>query len=207
MGRQVIDLVIKEEEQKMKTVVDLVIEYVQKAGEVTVKEMSSDLALSAKQAERIASMLEESGLVSIRYSLLNPGKTIIVSNMGKGKVKETEGGNRLKDCVNEIVCDMRENEKLLQETEAVILERLRKVENLVNRVNTSSKADKKEMETLEKEMEEINCLKGKLDDTAIDLQRRLQAFGDDLKLKDETKRKHEGIVGKIASLAGKIRRK
>jgi DNA-binding transcriptional ArsR family regulator len=66
-------------EDEMHTLVDRMLSFIQEHGKTTVAEIADVFAMDQAQVERLASVLEESGLISMRYALLHPGRTELIS--------------------------------------------------------------------------------------------------------------------------------
>lgn len=63
----------------MSTVIDRIVDYIREKKSATVKEVADSLALQHSQVEKLADILEESGLISVKYSLFQPSKTLLIS--------------------------------------------------------------------------------------------------------------------------------
>ncbi len=67
------------EEKEMSTVIDRVLDFIQRKGRTTITEVAISLALSPSQVEHLASILEESGMIKVKYALIDSGKTELIS--------------------------------------------------------------------------------------------------------------------------------
>ncbi len=67
------------EEKEMSTVIDRVLDFIQRKGRTTITEVSVSLALNPAQVEHLAAILEESGMIKVKYALIDSGKTELIS--------------------------------------------------------------------------------------------------------------------------------
>jgi len=67
------------EEKEMSTVIDRVLDFIQRKGRTTITEVAISLALNPSQVEHLATILEESGMIKVKYALIDSGKTELIS--------------------------------------------------------------------------------------------------------------------------------
>lgn len=79
------------EEKEMSTVIDRVLDFIQRKGRTTITEVAVSLALNPSQVEHLATILEESGMIKVKYALIDSGKTELISK------QQTETSNEAVD--------------------------------------------------------------------------------------------------------------
>jgi Mn-dependent DtxR family transcriptional regulator len=79
------------DEKEMSTVIDRVLDFIQRKGRTTITEVAVSLAVQPSQVEHLASILEESGMIKVKYALIDSGKTELISK------QQTEAGNEAVD--------------------------------------------------------------------------------------------------------------
>ncbi|MCX6777362.1 MAG: hypothetical protein NT157_00575 [Candidatus Micrarchaeota archaeon] len=99
----------EEVKEEMSTVIDKVLDFIQRKGRVTVCEVAVALALNHVQVERMVAMLEESGVISVRYALIDSGKTELIAKEARNtgaieKLKQDE--ERIKELTSLIDKDL-----------------------------------------------------------------------------------------------------
>jgi hypothetical protein len=67
------------DEKEMSTVIDRMLDFIQRKGRTTITEVSVSLALNPSQVEHLAAILEESGMIKVKYALIDSGKTELIS--------------------------------------------------------------------------------------------------------------------------------
>lgn len=68
-----------DEDKEMSTVIDRVLDFIQRKGRTTITEVAISLALNPSQVEHLATILEESGMIKVKYALIDSGKTELIS--------------------------------------------------------------------------------------------------------------------------------
>jgi DNA-binding Lrp family transcriptional regulator len=104
----------EEANSEMSTVIDRVLEFIQRKGRATICEIAVALALNQSQVERMAAMLEESGVITVRYALIDSGKTELIAK----ETKDSGAIDRLK-----------RDEERMTELSSVITNDLEKLES------------------------------------------------------------------------------
>ncbi len=77
------------DEKEMSTVIDRVLDFIQRKGRTTITEVSVSLALNPGQVEHLVSILEESGMIKVKYALIDSGKTELISKQ-QAEVKDDD---------------------------------------------------------------------------------------------------------------------
>lgn len=136
--------------EDLETVVDKLYEFVNAGGKVTVKEVALALSITEEQAEKLALILEESGLIEIQYTLagsvLMPKKTPVVKPMipyasSKQAPKESEA-----------LEDVRSVENVAEFIEKDFIERLSKARKSLDALSSKKDLSPKDVEALKKEL-------------------------------------------------------
>ena len=143
--------------REMRTIIDRVVDRIKEKKKVTVDELSESLALDRGQVEKLADILEESGLITVKYSLLQPGKTELISKeeakIPKEKVEREED---LKELAEETMGRLSESEKKFLMVENEIIIKLKQVEDNMARIEHGDEfASRETIEFLVKEAVEI----------------------------------------------------
>ncbi|MBI5159416.1 hypothetical protein HY992_04815 [Candidatus Micrarchaeota archaeon] len=112
--------------QFTKTVIDRMVEIVREKGRVTVEELAGIIGLERNEVEQLAGVLEESDLIAVRYSLLHPGRTELVSKETSAKGEESR--ESLREVMSGIGRNVDESEKAFYEIYGDLLKRLSNVE-------------------------------------------------------------------------------
>lgn len=149
----------KEVSERVETVIDRLVEYVQKKGKVDVKEAANAMALEKDQIEELAEVLKESGMMDINYTLLGTYLIAKEPPKEKAKVEEKKDRSQMTSMVVALDRDLRDSQKSFEFVEENIRKRLDKDEGIVNelqgRVHEVSIAD---MEYLLREARELRVV-------------------------------------------------
>ncbi|MEM3556231.1 MAG: hypothetical protein QXF56_05925 [Candidatus Micrarchaeia archaeon] len=173
----------EEVSERVETIIDRLLEYVQKKGKIDVKEAASAMALEKDQVEELAEVLRESGMIDVNYTLL--GTFLIAKEVPKEKPKTEEKAKERGTMASMIVSidkDLRESHKSFEFVEQNIRKRLDKDEALVNelesKVRDVSIAD---MEYLLREAKELKVVTKHLRKDIRGLKRKVADFYDKVK--------------------------
>ena len=145
--------------ERVETVIDRLLDYVQKKGKVDVKEAAKAMALEKDQVEELAEVLRESGMMEINYTLL--ATYLIPKEPTKEKVKGEEKKERGKmaSLIVTLDKDLRESHKSFEFVEQNIKRRLEKdeviLDELESKVHDISIAD---MEYMLREAKELRVV-------------------------------------------------
>jgi len=121
--------------ERVETVIDRLLEYVQKKGKVDVKEAASAMALEKDQIEELAEVLKESRMIDINYTLL--GTFLIAKEPTKEKVPAVEEKKERGKMTSMMVVldkDIRDSHKSFEFVEQNIRRRLDKDEVIISEV-------------------------------------------------------------------------
>src|SRR5271157_670934 len=99
----------KEVSEKVETVIDRLVEYVQKKGKVDVKEAANAMALEKDQVEELAEVLKESGMMDISYTLLGTFLIAKEPTKEKAKVEEKEDRGQMTSMMVALDKDLRDS--------------------------------------------------------------------------------------------------
>jgi hypothetical protein len=149
----------KEVSEKVETVIDRLVEYVQKKGKVDVKEAANAMALEKDQVEELAEVLKESGMMDVNYTLLGTFLIAKEAPKEKAKVEEKRDRSQMTSMVVALDKDLRDSQKSFEFVEQNIRKRLDKDEVILNelkgKVHDVSIAD---MEYLLREARELRVV-------------------------------------------------
>jgi hypothetical protein len=168
--------------ERVETVIDRLLEYVQKKGKVDVKEAASSMALEKDQVEELAEVLKESSMIDVNYTLL--GTFLIAKEPPKEKAKVEEKKERGKMASMMVVLDkdLRDSHKSFEFVEQNIRKRLDKDEEIVgeleSKVRDVSIAD---MEYLLREAKELRIVTKHFRRDIRDLREKVKRFHEKVK--------------------------
>ena len=164
---------------EMKTIIDKMLEFVQEHGKTTVAEVADVFAMDQVQVEKLASILEESGLITMRYALLHPGRTELVSNVRKGAlVKKQEKTAELQEMLKSVESEMDQSQQEILNLERDVMNRLVRVERLLDEVERAEKgANKEDMAFVVKEIEELEKVRRDISAHTLTFEKRVEQLG------------------------------
>ncbi|MCX6777154.1 MAG: hypothetical protein NTY73_04285 [Candidatus Micrarchaeota archaeon] len=146
--------------ERVETVIDRLLDYVQKKGKVDIKEAASAMALEKDQIEELAEVLKESRIIDVNYTLL--GTYLIAREPTKEKahgMEEKKERGKMTSMMVELDKDLRDSQKSFEFVEQNIRKRLDKDEVIIaeveGRVHDVSIAD---MEYLLRESRELRAV-------------------------------------------------
>ncbi|NYZ78654.1 hypothetical protein H0N99_00740 [Candidatus Micrarchaeota archaeon] len=187
----------KEVSEKVETVIDRLVEYVQKKGKVDVKEAANVMALEKDQVEELAEVLKESGMMDISYTLL--GTFLIAKELPKekAKVEEKKDRSQMTSMMVTLDKDLRDSHKSFEFVEQNIRKRLDKDEDIMNelegKVHDVSIAD---MEYLLREARELRVVTKHFRKDIRDLREKVKKFHERVKkLEVETMKAEQERLG------------
>jgi mevalonate kinase len=187
----------KEVSEKVETVIDRLVEYVQKKGRVDVKEAANAMALEKDQVEELAEVLKESGMMDINYTLLGTFLVAKEVTKEKAKVEEKKDRGQMTSMVVALDKDLRDSQKSFEFVEQNIKKRLDKDEDILNqlegRVHDVSIAD---MEYLLREARELRVVTKNFRKDIKGLREKVKKFHEDVKkLEVETMKAEQERLG------------
>lgn len=150
-------------QDEMHTLVDRMLGFIQEHGKTTVAEIADVFAMDQAQVERLASVLEESGLISMRYALLHPGRTELISlrkpekgaeagqpaqssSLPKRAQSAASGEHHdfeLRDMMKGVDADMQESQAALNTIERDVLSRLFRIEKTLTEIERKERSASK----------------------------------------------------------------
>jgi DNA-binding transcriptional ArsR family regulator len=155
---------------EMHTLVDRMLSFIQEHNKTTVAELADVFAMDQAQVERLATVLEESGLITMRYALLHPGRTELLAikknvpaaakalaTAAQRAPEAREHDFELREMMKSVDMDMAESQQAMTSLERDVMSRLARTEKLLGEIErrerTAAPADiaflMKESDTLE----------------------------------------------------------
>lgn len=169
--------------ERVETVIDRLLEYVQKKGKVDVKEAASAMALEKDQIEELAEVLKESKMIDVNYTLL--GTFLIAKDLTNVKVPVAEEKKERGKMTSMMVIldkDLRDSHKSFEFVEENIKKRLDKDEVIISEVESKvhdvSIAD---MEYLLRESRELRIVTKHFRKDIRDLREKVKKFHEKVK--------------------------
>ena len=141
--------------ENIETVIDRFLDYVKDNKEVSLSKVSSALAISSSQAERLAILLEQSGFVEIHYGLSD----VVVSSKKVAEVvfkvqkEERTGKNKAIEQSKEIEREVLTAENLLKFFERDIGRRIGIAEQLLKEIENEDELSQVDVEKVEREVD------------------------------------------------------
>jgi len=166
---------------EMHTLVDRMLGFIQEHGKTTVAEISDVFAVSHEQVEKLSTVLEESGLISMRYALLHPGRTELVAThpQGKAPAKTPKVGKttempmqdyELRELMRGVDLELQNVQQQLNTIERDVMNKLVRIESTLSQIERKEQtANPADIDFLLKEAET-------LDMTRRDMSARLKIF-------------------------------
>jgi hypothetical protein len=172
----------EEVSERVETVIDRLVEYVQKKGKVDVREAANAMALEKDQIEELAEVLKESGMIDINYTLLGTFLLAKELTKEKAKVEEKKDRSHMTSMVVALDKDLRDSHKSFEFVEQNIRKRLDKDEIIVNelegKIHDVSIAD---MEYLLREAKELRVVTKHFRKDIRDLRGKVKSFHEKVK--------------------------
>ncbi len=187
----------EEVSERVETVIDRLVEYVQKKGKVDVKEAANAMALEKDQIEELAEVLKESGMMDVNYTLLGTFLIAKEPPKEKAKVEEKKDRGQMTSMMVALDKDLRDSHKSFEFVEQNIRKRLNKDESIVNelegKVHDVSIAD---MEYLLREARELRVITKHFRKDIKDLRENVKKFHEKVKkLEVETMKAEQERLG------------
>ncbi len=173
------------DENESRTVIDLLVELVREKKRATVEELAEIMGLERGELEQLANVLEESDLIKVKYSLLHPGRTELISKEASGKANEEV--KSLRERVESIDEDTMKSEQEFFEIYGDLLKRLNHIEDNLNKLEDEKQLPPEAMDFL-------------LGETSK-LEESLKSF--DVKV-DAFDKKLEGVRKKVARFKAEV---
>lgn len=123
----------------METVIDRLVQLVQSEGAASISDASKALAVSPVQIEKLAMVLEDSGLLRIRYTLRGPRlfavqapKTEVLKRIGNAKKRYAD---RLLEDAQRLERDVKDSESIFRFMERDVLKHLEDAKRVLRAVD------------------------------------------------------------------------
>ncbi|VVB66149.1 Uncharacterised protein [Candidatus Gugararchaeum adminiculabundum] len=154
------------------TIVDRMIARIYEKKRVGLDEVCKELSINVKHGEKIAKMLEESGLVQINYPFFTPWKTMLKATQENIRMqKKIMRNEKTAQVAQEISIGLKQHGEKLASSEKEILERIRSIEEFA-----ASAAYPEHTQKVNEKISEIHEMNRKLDSQAQELERKLRLF-------------------------------
>jgi hypothetical protein len=199
--------------EKVETTIDKLVDFVQKKGKVSMQEAAKTLALEVNQLEELADVLQEGGLIEVKYGIT--GAFLISKRINKEQAKENvkkikENEDKIKVLANVIAKYLWDSEKSFEFIDENIEKRLIRNEEMIASLERDIKgASVADMEYLIKEAMELEKIGEKFDEEVRRLRDRIVAFNTKTKeLEVEARKAEEERLGpqKPPTLSQKIKK-
>ncbi|MBI5229641.1 hypothetical protein HY991_06015 [Candidatus Micrarchaeota archaeon] len=144
----------------LETVIDRLTEYVALRRRTTVKQVASALSIPAPEVERLALLLQESGLIEVRYGLMDID--LIAKEVPKKEAEEKLVSvaaeiRREKDVLREESIELEkevlESENILEFMEKDIFRRIQNAEELIKTIESTERLTEDDIDYLAKEVD------------------------------------------------------
>ncbi|MFA6035660.1 MAG: helix-turn-helix domain-containing protein [Candidatus Micrarchaeia archaeon] len=159
-------------EDEMHTLVDRMLSFIQEHNKTTVAELADVFAMDQAQVERLATVLEESGLITMRYALLHPGRTelIAIRKAGAASPAKASPAQRppearehdfeLREMMKSVDMDMAESQQAMTSLERDVMSRLARTEKLLGEIERRERsASPIDVEFLMKEADTLELMR------------------------------------------------
>ncbi len=172
------------------TLVDKMLTFVQEHGKTTVAEVADVFAVDPAHVEKLAAVLEESGLITMRYALLHPGRTELVSLHPATRQPAKRGASgalepslpmhdfELREMINVADSDVVEMQQELNALESDIMNRLVKTESALMLIEAKEKgATPEDLDYLYREAAKLELTRKDMSARLRVFEKRLDSFG------------------------------
>jgi len=203
---------------EMHTLVDRMLSFIQEHGKTTVAELANVFAMDQAQVERLASVLEESGLITMRYALLHPGRTELVaikkkeptgslpakaapSTVQRG-AESREHDFELLEMMQSVDLDMQESQHSITSIERDVLTKLARMEKVLGEIERRERtANQADMDYLMKEADLLEIIRRDMSSRLKTFESRLDGVGARIR-----RMKHAVRKGLLHGLVGALKR-
>lgn len=159
--------------ERIETVVDRLLEYVALNGDASVKKTASALGLQSTQVERLALLLEQNGLMEVRYDLL--GATLHTKSKPEEKQKpagDTSRAEKARQLEEEIL----KTENLMAFFEKDLERRIIQAESILEELEKKTGTTPEELDAIRKEVDAALGQLAAFSDQIRELSEKEQAF-------------------------------
>ncbi len=159
---------------EMHTLVDRILSFIREHSKTTVAELADVFAMDQAQVERLATVLEESGLITMRYALLHPGRTELLAVRKKqvpGAAKPVltalqqtaesrEHDFELREMIKGVDLDMQESQQAMTALERDVLTKLARIEKVLGEIERRERtASQSDIDFLLKEADALELMR------------------------------------------------
>ncbi len=144
--------------ENIETIIDRVVEYVKSKERANIHEVAKALAIKPEQIERLLNVLEESGLVSVRYSITGTADLVAKKSVVERieLVKAKKECELMREAIKHAEMEVKDSEETLEFMEKEISRRLGIAEKLLDTVKSQeSGASGEDLRYLMKEAHEL----------------------------------------------------
>jgi len=153
------------QEGSIDTVIDRLNEYVQINGRVEAADAAKALALTPEQVERLALVLEQSGLVTVHYTL---GGIQLIARKPKEEKREGESGKK-EDETKQLELEVMKAGSIIAFMEKDLTRRIKRAEQLLHELESKETFTETEFNNIKKEMQLILQQAAMFDDEVMKL--------------------------------------
>ena len=175
-------------EGEMHTLVDRMLAYIQERGKTTVAELSETFAISHEQVEKLATVLEDSGLVSMRYALIHPGRTELISlhkppatldkRAGTSSEPKAMHDSEVRDMMRDVDLELQDAQQQLNNIEQDVINRLVKINSTLSVIERDEKTAKPgDIDYLVREAEALESIRKAMSSRLRVFESRLEEVG------------------------------
>ena len=190
----------EEIKERVETTIDRLVDFVQKKGKVSMKEAAKSLALEISQVEELADVLQESGLIEVKYGIT--GVSLLSKKISREQAKESvkklkEDTEKIRGLAIVIAKDILDSEQSFEFADENIEKRLIKDEEMISILERDVKnASVGDMEYLIKEAVELEKVNKKFSEEVKHLRDRIINFNKKIKeLESEARKAEEERLG------------
>jgi len=145
-------------EDAVETAIDRLVSYITDMKRVDLRNAAQFLGMAPPQVEKLASLLEDSGLIEINYGLT---KTELVSREleeEEKKVKKAEAKKKsaVVRAIEQLKTEVEEEEKMMEFMEKNISRRINRAKEILGELENAKEVDGKDLGFLNKEFEIIS---------------------------------------------------
>ncbi|MEW6328620.1 MAG: hypothetical protein AB1468_00735, partial [Candidatus Micrarchaeota archaeon] len=144
--------------ENIETIIDRVVEYVKSKERANIRDVAKALALKPEQIERLLNVLEESGLVSVRYGITGSAELVAKKSISERieLVKVKKESELLREAIRHAEMEVKDSEQTLEFMEREISRRLGIAEKLLDTVKAQERgASGEDLNYLMKEAREL----------------------------------------------------
>lgn len=137
--------------ERIETVIDRLLEYVRLNGRTSLSQAASALGLQAEQAERLALLLEEHGLIEVRYGVL--GITLYDRGILAQKKAEPGAKSLAVQQAQELEAEILKTENMVQFFEKDLERRILRAEGILVELEKKDNLSRRELDVVRKEVD------------------------------------------------------